>query len=197
MGQEQGRMEELLAHLSPGDKTFTSTLSFQKICFEERQCQGKLCMIQAWPSLLPAAEMTAILSTSGEQGFIPAGDTPFLQGSRDWTLLTEAKVIFAIPVKEKHEPLDVNTSVPFRHLECPSWRIWDEWGGAVTVKIPFPARWLPFRQISVLLEGEFEASTPQGCGPTLHRLWWGTGQAFLSSGFSWGLVLSGSVFVSF
>lgn len=57
-GQEQGRTEELLAHPFSGDKAFTSTLSFQKICFEERQCQGNLCVIQAWPSLLPGAETT-------------------------------------------------------------------------------------------------------------------------------------------
>lgn len=32
---------------------YTSTLSFQ-VFFEERQCQGNLCVIQAWPSLSPA-----------------------------------------------------------------------------------------------------------------------------------------------
>lgn len=53
MGEEQGRMEEFLAHPSPRSKAFTSTLSFQ-VFFEERQCQGNLCVIQAWPSLLPA-----------------------------------------------------------------------------------------------------------------------------------------------
>lgn len=152
-------------------QAFTSTPSFQKICFEERRCQGNLCMTQAWPPLVPAAEMAVTLSTSGEQWLIPAGDIPFLQASRDWALLTEAKVIFAIPVKEKHKCLCVNTSVPFRHLACPSGRIWGEGGGGVTVRVPFPGGWLQCRQISVLLEGELEASTPQGCGPTLHRLW--------------------------
>lgn len=176
MGQEQGRIEELLAYLSPGGKAFTSTLSFHKICLEERQCQGNLCVTQAWPPLLPAAEMSVTLNTSGEQWFIPAGDTSFLQASRDWTLPTEAlwwpksSLPFQCKKSTNVLMLYVNTSVPFRHLACPSGRIWGEWGGAVTVKVPFPERWLPFRQISVLLEGEFEASTPQGCGPTLHRL---------------------------